>query len=420
MLPPAVEVARLTLYSQGLAGPSGDGFVAARGASARHLLTRQILERHAMNTSGDCLDSLKPVLASFDIDGRPVEVVPWGTGHINDTYRSTFETPSGAARYIHQRINHGVFTEPEKLMDNVRRVTAHLRHKVLDEGGDPAREALSLVPARDGSCYHRTDDGEYWRTYLFIEGARTYDVVEDPEHVYAASKAFGMFQTRLADLPGERLHETIARFHDTGRRFTDFAAALEADACNRAKDVREEIDFVLQREEDTRRLIEMLATGRIPERVTHNDTKLNNVMIDDATGEGICVIDLDTVMPGATAYDFGDSVRVGASTAAEDERDVSKVAMDLALFEQLARGYLDATRGVLTPLEVSVMPLGAKLMTFECGMRFLADHLSGDVYYKIHRPGHNLDRARTQFKMVRDMEEKTERMDAIVAKWAAG
>jgi len=366
------------------------------------------------------LHALRPVLAGFAIEGRPVEVVPWGTGHINDTYRSTFDTPRGPVYYVHQRINRKVFTRPKEVMDNILRVTAHLREKVAAEGGDPARETLNLVLARDGRCYCRDDDGEYWRTYLFIEGARTYDVVEDPEHVYAASKAFGQFQTRLADLPGERLHETIPRFHDTVRRFSDFAKALERDDANRAADVTEEIQFVLDREDDSRRIVDLLASGDLPERTTHNDTKLNNVMIDDTTGRAICVIDLDTVMPGATGYDFGDSIRVGASTGAEDERDLSKVELDLGLFEQLARGYLEATRTTLTPLEVSLLPFSAKLMTFECGMRFLTDHLDGDVYFKIHRSGHNLDRARTQFKMVRDMEEKMDQMAAIVSRWANG
>jgi hypothetical protein len=364
--------------------------------------------------------ALAPIIGRFAIDGPLADAVSWGTGHINDTYLAEYETPAGAVRYIHQRINHTVFKEPEKIMENIQRVTEHLRKKVSAERGDPDRETLNLVRTVDGRTHYRTDTGDYWRTYLFIDGARTYDTVEDVRHVYSAALAFGRFQRSLADLPGGRLHETIPGFHHTARRFKTFQESLRRDVVNRAKDAGEEIKTVLGREADTGILVGLLEAGEIPEHITHNDTKLNNVMIDNETGDGICVIDLDTVMPGLSLYDFGDSVRVGASTAAEDERDLSKVGLDLRLFKQLARGYLDATRDFLTPREVSLLAFSAKLMTFECGMRFLADYLDGDVYYKVHRAGHNLDRARTQLKMVADMEKTMERMEAIISKCAAG
>lgn len=357
---------------------------------------------------------LRQVASQFCIDGRFLDAAPYGSGHINDTYASRFDQDGRVVRYIHQRINHTIFKEPEKLMENIERVTDYARSRIIAAGGDPLRQTLTLIPTTDGKSFFRSPEGNYWRTYVFIEGARTYDQVEDIRHVYAANKAFGEFQKMLADLPGKRLHETIPDFHNTRKRFEQFNRALEADVINRACEVKSEIDFVLAREADTSVIVDLLAAGELPERVTHNDTKLNNVMIDDVTGEGVCVIDLDTVMPGSALYDFGDSVRIGASTAPEDERDLGKVTVDLGMFERLSAGYLDAARSFLIPKETELLSFSAKLMTFECGMRFLADHLSGDVYFKIHREGHNLDRCRTQFKMVAEMERLADRMEAIV------
>jgi hypothetical protein len=357
---------------------------------------------------------LKGMVKQFQLDGDFLEVGPYGTGHINDTYASNFRTNHGVRRYIHQRINTNVFKEPEKVMENIERVTRYAREKIIAAGGDPDRETLNLVPTLDGKSFSRAEDATCWRTYLFIEGARTYDVVEDPRHVYNAARAFGNFQKLMSTLPGERLHETIPNFHHTRKRFEAFSQAVRKDAKNRARMVKNEIAFVLKREPDASVIVDMLGDGKLPERVTHNDTKFNNVMIDDRAGEGICVIDLDTTMPGSALYDFGDSVRIGASTGAEDERDLSKVGVDLDMFAGLAQGYLDAARDFLTPTEVEYLAFSAKLMTFECGMRFLADHLMGDVYFKIHRPDHNLDRCRTQFKMVAEMEEKMDRLQAIV------
>jgi hypothetical protein len=344
-------------------------------------------------------------------------VTPYGTGHINDTFASRFQTGRGIARYVHQRINHNVFHEPDKVMENIERVTRYARERIIASGGDPQRETLNLVMAKDGKSFYRTAEGDTWRTYLFIDGVRTYDKVEDVRHVYTAANAFGKFQRLLSGLPGERLHETIPNFHHTRQRFDAFVKALERDAANRAASVRAEIDFILAREADASVVVDMLARGQLPERVTHNDTKLNNVLIDERTGEGICVIDLDTVMPGSALYDFGDLVRTGAITALEDAPDLAQVQLDLNMFERLAHGFLDATRDTLTPTEIDYMPFGAKLITLEQAIRFLGDHLNGDVYYKIHRPNHNLDRARTQIKLVAEIERNLDRMKAVVDKY---
>jgi len=360
---------------------------------------------------------LREVASHFQLDGRFIDAVPYGNGHINDTYASRFETSAGIVRYIHQRINHNVFRDPPSLMENIERVTSYARERIMAAGGNPDRESLTLLPTLEGKSYYRCPEGNYWRTYIFIEGARTYDQAENVGQVYSAAKAFGQFQKLLSTLPGKRLNETIPYFHHTGRRFENFLGALEADSANRAASVGPEIDFVLSRKAETSVLVDMLERGELPERVTHNDTKINNVMIDDVTGEGVCVIDLDTVMPGSALYDFGDSVRTGAAAAAEDELDLSKVRLDLELFEHLTHGYLDSAREFLTPVEIEYMPFSAKLMTLECGIRFLTDYLQGDIYFKIHREHHNLDRARTQFAMVEDMDRKAEQMRAIVDRY---
>jgi hypothetical protein len=365
---------------------------------------------------------MKPDFAAlikhFEFEGDFLEVKPHGFGHINDTWAARFRKANGVVhRYILQRINHNVFKNPEKLMQNIERVTTHLRKKIIAAGGDPQRETLNLIPAVDGKTFYRTHDGDYWRAYIFIEGAQTYEVVESLDHVYNASKAFGKFQRLVSDFPAGQLYETIPNFHHTGKRFEAFVEAVERDVKNRAQFVKAEIEFVEKRAEDTSVLVGLLEQGKLPRRVTHNDTKFNNVMIDDETGAGICIIDLDTVMPGLSLYDFGDSVRSGANPAAEDERDLSQVCIDLEIFDRLAHGYLDVARDFLTPIEVDYLPFSAKLMTFECGVRFLADHLNGDVYFKTHRENHNLDRCRTQFKMVRDMEEKFDQMVRVVGEY---
>ena len=361
------------------------------------------------------------VARHFEFEGDFLDARPYGCGHINDTYIVRCRTADGVTRrYTLQRINHHVFQDPEALTRNIEAVTAHLRRKVLAAGGDPERETLTLVPAENRSTLHRTDDGDYWRAYLFIEGARTHESVESLEQVYSAAQAFGRFQELLSDFPPDQLHETIPDFHNTPKRFAACMEAVKRDTHNRARAAAAEIAFVTQRAGEVSILVDLLAQGALPERVTHNDTKLNNVMIDDETGMGICVIDLDTVMPGLSLYDFGDTVRSSGNPAAEDERDLAKVGIDLAVFDALTRGYLEATRDFLTPAEVDLLPFSARLMTLECGMRFLTDHLNGDVYFKTHRENHNLDRCRAQFKMVAEMEERFGEMVGVVEGYREG
>ena len=349
----------------------------------------------------------------FKLPGELKECIRYGSGHINDTYRLTYETPQGTKRYILQSI----FKKPVELMENVSGVTAWLRKKIIENGGDPERETLTLVKSNDGLPYFVDSTGEYWRVYLFIEGATCYDAVKDDNDFYQSAVAFGHFQRLLADYPAETLHETIKDFHNTPDRLEKFKKAVAEDICGRAASVQKEIDFILEREELTHALYDLQLDGRLPLRVTHNDTKLNNIMIDDETGKAICVIDLDTVMPGLTANDFGDSIRFGASTALEDEQDLSKVSCDLHLFDVYARGFIEGCGGALTDLEIDMLPMGAILMTFENGIRFLTDHLEGDHYFHIHREGHNLDRCRTQLTLVKDMQEKLPQMNAIIQKY---
>ena len=351
----------------------------------------------------------------FCFRGGLLTAEPVGSGHINDSYAAVFRAPGDEPhRYLLQRINHHVFRSPERLMQNIEGITEHIRNKVRAAGGDPDREALTLVRTVDGGVLHRTPGGEYWRAALFIEGARTYEGARSLDQVYNAAQAFGTFQRMVSDFPAEQLHETIPDFHHTPKRFEAFVEAVQRDARNRARTVQAEIQFVEQRAADTSVLIDSLEAGTLPRRVTHNDYKFNNVMIDDETGQGICVIDLDTVMPGLSLYDFGDAARSGANSAAEDERDLSLVTVDLDIFEHLIAGYLDAAGEFLTAAEIETLPFSAKLMTLECGMRFLTDYLDGDRYFRIHRPGHNLDRCRTQFKLVRDFEAQLGAMERIV------
>ena len=353
----------------------------------------------------------------FKLPGELKECIRYGSGHINDTYRLTYETPQGTKRYILQRMSKSIFKKPVELMENVSGVTAWLRKKIIENGGDPERETLTLVKSNDGLPYFVDSTGEYWRVYLFIEGATCYDAVKDDNDFYQSAVAFGHFQRLLADYPAETLHETIKDFHNTPDRLEKFKKAVAEDICGRAASVQKEIDFILEREELTHALYDLQLDGRLPLRVTHNDTKLNNIMIYDETGKAICVIDLDTVMPGLTANDFGDSIRFGASTALEDEQDLSKVSCDLHLFDVYARGFIEGCGGALTDLEIDMLPMGAILMTFENGIRFLTDHLEGDHYFHIHREGHNLDRCRTQLTLVKDMQEKLPQMNAIIQKY---
>lgn len=361
---------------------------------------------------------LRNIGAAFVIHGEYVSSEPYGSGHINDTYVVLYNQGGTPVRYIFQRINHHIFKNPASLMENIVRVTEHQRLKCA--GDDPSRRAMTVIRTHDGASFFLDADDEYWRVYIMIEKARTYDVLESEDQAFQAAKAFGEFQKQLVDIPGGRLHETIPDFHNTPSRFANFAKALEADSENRAKLAKDEVEFFLSRESMASKLLDLSAEGLIPERITHNDTKLNNVMIDDETGEGLCVIDLDTVMPGLALYDFGDMVRTGTSPAAEDERDLSKVFMRMEMFEALAGGYLESASDFLTKTEIEYLPFSGKLITYEIGLRFLTDFLEGDVYFKTHRENHNLDRCRTQMKLVQSIEEREDDMSAWIAKRLVG
>lgn len=360
---------------------------------------------------------LSAVAGSFALHGSYLDAVPYGSGHINDTFAAAFSLSGTRVRYIFQRINHRIFTNPEGLMENIQRVTTAARRKLSERAGivDVTRRALQVIPAWNGKAYHRDEQGFYWRCYPFIEGARTYDIVQSPRQAYEAARAFGEFQLLTAGLEGPRLHETIPAFHHTRARFETLRAAVTADSRGRLREVEPEWRFIQERESMVDVLLDLAACGELPERVTHNDTKLNNVMIDDATGEGICVIDLDTVMPGLALYDFGDMVRTATSPVAEDEKDVSLVSMQMPMFEALARGYLSRAGDFLTPMEREYLSFSGKLIALEIGIRFLTDYLSGDVYFKIKRPEHNLDRTRTQLALVRSIEEQEGAMNRLIA-----
>ncbi len=361
---------------------------------------------------------LEAVAQHFQLEGAVLAVNPVKVGHINDTYILSAGMTDGIVhRYVLQRINHFVFKDPTQLMQNVERVTRHVRSKITAAGGDPERETLNLVPAADGCSFYQDPAGETWRVYRYIENAHTFEHVENAQHIYHTAWAFGNFQRQLADFPAEQLHETIPNFHNTPKRFLDFQDALQRDPRSRAKGVADEIRFIEGRKSDTSVLVDLIAQGKLPIRVTHNDAKLNNVMIDEQTGKGICIIDLDTVMPGSALYDFGDTVRSTAALAAEDDPNSTHAGIDMAVFERLARGYLDAAREFLTPVELEHLAFAGRLITLEQAIRFLGDYLNGDVYYKTSRKQHNLDRARTQIKMVQDMEEKYPEMVSIVSKY---
>jgi len=346
------------------------------------------------------------ILNRFRLEGAPVSCARYGSGHINETYLVETDAPH---RYILQKINRSIFKDVPALMENIRSVTTYLAR--LDP--DP-RHVLTLVPALDGPPWVKDGEGETWRVYEFVTGGICLDRAESAEDFYQSAIAFGRFQTMLADFPAGTLHETIARFHDTPARYLALRRAMERDSEGRRRKVEKELEFAFSREKEAGGLMGLLAAGALPLRVTHNDTKLNNVILDEKTRTPLCVIDLDTVMPGLVANDFGDSVRFGASTAAEDEVDLMRVSLSLPLYETYVRGFLSACGARLTRREVETLPLGAFLMTLENGVRFLTDYLEGDHYYAIHRPSHNLDRCRTQFRLVQDMERKWDAMNEAV------
>ncbi len=351
----------------------------------------------------------KDILSQFDII---TEVEPYGNGHINDTFVAEAD-----CLYILQKINTDVFGDVDGLMDNILSVTEHLREKIKAAGGNPDRETLTLIKTSDGKNYYRCEDGECYRVYKLIEDTVSYDMVEEPQQFYNAAKAFGRFQRMLSDFPAEKLNETIPDFHDTRKRIQHLEKAVAEDKCGRLKEVEKEVEFALSRKSEMGIVMECIEQGSVPVRVTHNDTKLNNVMLDKDTGEGVCVIDLDTVMPGSLLFDYGDALRFGASSGSEDETDLNKIYFDMNLFEHFTKGYLEETGEILTTRERELLPFSAKLLTYECGIRFLTDYLNGDTYFKIHREKHNLDRCRTQFKLVYDMEQKMEDMKKVIEKY---
>ena len=349
-------------------------------------------------------------LAAY-FEKAPSYCEPYGNGHINFTFLVVADR-----RYILQRMNTKVFPRPVELMENIIGVTEHIKKKVREAGEDDSRASLTVVPTLSGMPYFAEEDGSYWRLYDFVENTVTYETVASVEDFRRCAEAFGIFQRQLADYPAEKLSESIVNFHNTPWRYENLMKAVEKDVCGRLAEVEAEVAFAREREAFAKTLENARAEGTLPLRVTHNDTKLNNILFDAESGAPACVIDLDTVMPGYSVNDFGDSIRFGANTAVEDETDLSKVSLDLALFEAYADGFLRGCGGKLTDKEIELLPVGAMMMTFECGMRFLTDYLEGDVYFRTHRPGHNLDRCRNQFALVADMERKLPEMQAIVRK----
>ncbi len=354
---------------------------------------------------------LLEISRQFYIYGDLLHAEPCKIGHINETYIATYNQGGIQVRYVHQKINTNVFKDPDGVMDNFVRVTSHQRHKLTVSGArDASRRCMTVVPTRNGKFFYRNGDGECWRTLVFVEGVRTFEAVEMPTQAYEAGKAFGEFQTLLVDLPGKRLIETIPHFHNTRKRFEALQEAIRSDRANRATDAKAEIAFALKQEKIVDVILNALAKKKIPERITHNDTKFNNVMLDVVTGKAMCVVDLDTVMPGSALYDFGDMIRTTTSPTLEDELDLSKVQMRMPMFKALARGYLECAGEFLTKNERALVAFSGKLITYTIGIRFLTDYLAGDKYFRVHRPQHNLDRARTQFKLVQSIEKQEKAM----------
>ena len=362
--------------------------------------------------------NVNELLNAFVFDGELSNVKCIEDGHINSTFVFEFRQADGKIKgYLVQKLNTVVFKEPVGLMNNMLGVTEFLSKKVAENGGDINRECLHVFNAKDGKPYYIDSEGGFWRCLNFVYDTHTVQQVENSEVFRKSAEAFGKFQCLLADYPSETLVETIPNFHNTASRINDFKKAVSDNLSGRKDNCKEEIEFILAREKDCSVLVDMLKESKLPLRVTHNDTKLNNVLLDNTTGEGICVVDLDTVMPGLSLYDFGDSIRFGASTAAEDEKDLDKVHFSPEYFTAYTEGFLSQAGKALTQNEKDYLAFGSKLMTLECGMRFLGDYLNGDIYFGIHYPEQNLDRARTQMKLVADMESQLDEMSAIVAKY---
>lgn len=350
--------------------------------------------------------------------GKLIDFRPYGNGHINDTFLVRYENDDlKTVKYILQKINKCVFKNPEQVMSNIMNVTEFLKKKISSAGGDPERETLTVLKNDSGCGYYTDGAGDYWRMLGFISDAVSLDLPETSEDFYQSAIAFGRFQHMLSDFPADTLYETIPDFHNTPVRFKAFMEAVENDICSRAEGVKDEIDFVIRRKEYMNTLEDAHKAGKLPLKVTHNDTKMNNVLLDKDTREPVCVVDLDTIMPGYSVNDFGDSIRFGASTAAEDEKDLDKVHFDMTLFETYTRGFLKGCGGILSDGELKYLPDGAIMMTLECGMRFLTDYLCGDRYFKTAYPEHNLVRCRTQFRLVSEMENEREKMNSIIERY---
>lgn len=353
------------------------------------------------------MSKMEQALSAWNSIGEVQSAEHFGNGHINDTY---LVQTKNQKRYILQRINTRTFQDVEGLMENIHLVTGHIGRKVAQTGGDVQRESMSLIPSDRGLWYHKDNQGDCWRMFTYIEGSICLQKARNEQDLYECAAAFGKFQRQLEDFDAEQLSETIPHFHDTPKRLRDFEQAVQQDLLGRAQSVQREIEFVCSRKEDCAVMVGMLADGKLPLRVTHNDTKLNNVLLDSTTMQGLCVIDLDTVMPGLAANDFGDTVRFGANDCREDEQDQSRVHFLLPLYQVCVQGFLSQAGPALTEQEILTLPWGARLMTLECGIRFLTDYLQGDTYFKIEREQHNLDRARTQFTLVEQMEQQWQQM----------
>ena len=352
---------------------------------------------------------MNEIIRQFQVRGECAQYSRFGCGHINETYLVTCDS---GLTYILQKINKNIFTRPGELMENVAAVTEFLARRSQD-----SRSSLHLVKTLDDKFFYVDDQGEYWRMYDFVHSTVCLQKAQTPKDFYYSGLAFGKFQGELAQFPAETLHEAIVDFHNTRARFAQLHVAMEKNFEGRAALCQKELEFALAREAEAGEIVDKLESGELPLRVTHNDTKLNNILFDYDSRTPLCVIDLDTIMPGSSLYDFGDSIRFGASTAAEDEKDLTKVACDMELFETYTKGFLEGCDGNLTDLEKQMLPMGAKLMTLECGIRFLADFLNGDTYFRTHYEGQNLDRCRTQLKLVADMESKWAEMERIVSKY---
>lgn len=348
---------------------------------------------------------LNNILNEFNLES---EIDRYGNGHINDTYLTN------SKKYILQRINTNIFKNPAQLMDNIEKVTEFLRGKIAAEGGDVTRETMRVMKTVKGGNYYKVDDNNVFRVYEFVRDTFTIENSKSYDDLFNAGVGFGHFQKMLSDFPANELFETIPDFHNTPKRVENLMKAIKEDKVGRAKSVEKEIEFALEHAKEASKVTDGLASGDILLRVTHNDTKINNILFDNATGKAICVIDLDTVMPGSILYDFGDALRMGGSTGAEDETDLSKVNFDNGAFEAFAKGFCSETMESMTEMEKELLPFSVKLLTYECGIRFLTDYLEGDTYFKIHRPEHNIDRARNQFKLVADLDKKEEELLKIV------